>query len=267
MLHRFPAKAAGLALVLLALYGCKATETPEYNVKPANTGAVGTLIYDGISDDLLTAGLGVAGLQLATPPAIADPANPSVGELRRLAIYNAYKATVDTTTAGGFGVLFGPNVDASGLANATAGTVPGNEYISFLDDGSGRQNVTVMVQIPLFFSRTAPCIVTAASAGSFGVYGAMPTAGEWGLKRGCALAIIDKGTGAGVHDLAGDTVNTIDGTRKTVTAAGTTSNFTAAMTAAERDAYNAAFPNRVAIKHAHSQQNPERDWGALTLRA
>ncbi|MBL8520488.1 MAG: D-(-)-3-hydroxybutyrate oligomer hydrolase, partial [Betaproteobacteria bacterium] len=47
----------------------------------------------------------------------------------------------------------------------------------------------------------------------------------------------------------------------------TTSNFTAAMTAAERDAYNAAFPNRVAIKHAHSQQNPERDWGALTLRA
>ena len=36
---------------------------------------------------------------------------------------------------------------------------------------------------------------------------------------------------------------------------------------AERLGYNAAFPNRVAYKHAHSQQNPEKDWGKHTLDA
>jgi hydroxybutyrate-dimer hydrolase len=51
------------------------------------------------------------------------------------------------------------------------------------------------------------------------VYGAIGTAGEWGLKRGCAVAYADKGSGNGVHDLATDTVNLIDGTRATSTAA------------------------------------------------
>jgi hypothetical protein len=32
-------------------------------------------------------------------------------------------------------------------------------------------------------------------------------------------------------------------------------------------AYDAAFPNRVAFKHAHSQQNPEQDWGTNTLQS
>jgi hydroxybutyrate-dimer hydrolase len=32
-------------------------------------------------------------------------------------------------------------------------------------------------------------------------------------------------------------------------------------------AFNAMFPNRFAIKHAHSQQNPEKDWGNDTLDA
>ncbi len=39
----------------------------------------------------------------------------------------------------------------------------------------------------------------------------------------------------------------------------------AAPTAAERAAFNAATPNRFAFKHAHSQQNPEKDWGKWTL--
>ncbi len=267
MLHRLPAKPFGLALVFLALYGCKATETPQYAVKPANTGTFNTLVYDGLSDDLLTAGLGVSGLQSATPPAFVDAANPTAGELRRLAIYNAYRAAMDTTTGGGFGVVYGPNVDVNGTASATSGTMPGTEIISYLDDGTGKQNVTVMVQIPLLFNRSAPCVIVAPSDGSSGVYGAVPTAGEWGLKRGCAVAYIDKGTGTGVHDLATDTVNAGNGLRQTATAAGTGSNFTATLTAAERDAYNAAFPNRIAVKHAHSQQNPERDWGSYALRA
>ena len=32
-------------------------------------------------------------------------------------------------------------------------------------------------------------------------------------------------------------------------------------------AFNAATPNRLAFKHAHSQRNPEKDWGLFTLQA
>ena len=63
-----------------------------------------------------------------------------------------------------------------------------------------------MVQIPAPFNPATACIVTAASSGSRGVYGAIGSAGEWGLKRGCAVAYTDKGTGTGAHDLATDTV-------------------------------------------------------------
>jgi hydroxybutyrate-dimer hydrolase len=109
--------------------------------------------------------------------------------------------------------------------------------------------------------------VTAASSGSRGVYGAIGSAGEWGLKRGCAVAYTDKGTGNGVHDLQNDTVNRYDGTRATAAAAGSDSNFTAALSAAELTAFNAATPNRFAVKHAHSGVNPEADWGTFTLQA
>ncbi|WP_374350417.1 3-hydroxybutyrate oligomer hydrolase family protein, partial [Chitinimonas sp.] len=61
--------------------------------------------------------------------------------------------------------------------------------------------------------------------------------------------------------------NLIDGTRASRKAAGTKANFAAALSDAELTSYNAAFPNRLAIKHVHSQQNPEKDWGRDTLRA
>ena len=63
--------------------------------------------------------------------------------------------------------------------------------------------------------------MTATSSGSRGVYGAIGTAGEWGLKHGCAVAYADKGTGNGVHDLATNTVNLQDGTRTDAATAGT----------------------------------------------
>ena len=49
--------------------------------------------------------------------------------------------------------------------------------------------------------------------------------------------------------------------------AGTNSNFTAACPPPTLASFNAAFPNRIAFKHAHSQQNPEKDWGTDTLNA
>jgi hydroxybutyrate-dimer hydrolase len=234
------------------------------NVKPGFIGKVTTTAYDGSSDDLLTAGLGKTGLASATAPTTS--ATPTAAELRRLAIYNNYRAILDMTSAGGYGVLYGPNVDANGVAGSSEGRIAGTETITFSDDGSGRQNVTLMVQVPASFNPQQPCIITATSSGSRGVYGGIST-GEWGLKKGCAVAYTDKGTGAAPHDLAADTVPLIDGTRAGSSAAGSSAQFRAALSANELAALNTTTPNRYAFKHAHSQRNPEKDWGLFTLQA
>jgi hydroxybutyrate-dimer hydrolase len=109
--------------------------------------------------------------------------------------------------------------------------------------------------------------VTAPSSGSRGVYGAIATAGEWGLKHGCAVAYTDKGTGTGAHDLQNNTVNLMRGERADAAQAGDDSNFTARLSDGQRALFNAATPNRFAFKHAHSQQNPEKDWGDNVLRS
>ncbi|MBX3619683.1 MAG: D-(-)-3-hydroxybutyrate oligomer hydrolase [Rhizobacter sp.] len=237
-----------------------------FNRKPRFiAGEVRQTEYDGVSDDLLTAGLGASGLAGALPP-FADAAHPSAAELRRSAIYNSYRAIVDMTAAGGYGTLFGPNVDANGTVTTGEGKIAGTEYLAYSDDGSGRDNVVLMVQVPAGFDRRHPCIVTATSSGSRGVYGAIST-GEWGLKRGCAVAYTDKGTGGAPHDLASDTVPLIDGTRTTSAAAGDAAQFRAPLTPEQLAAVNTATPDRLAFKHAHSQRNPEKDWGRFTLQA
>lgn len=222
--------------------------------------------YDGVNDDLLTAGLGKTGLMGATP-VYANPAAPTAAELRRNAIYVNYRALVDYTAAGGMGVFYGPNIDVNGGNTLGEGKIAGTEFIAWGDDGSGTQNVTLMVQVPASFDPAAPCIVTATSSGSRGIYGAIGTAGEWGLKRGCAVAYVDKGTGNGLHDLAANNVITREGTAASAVTVGTEAIFKAPITDEQRLAFNAATPNRVAYKHAHSQQNPEKDWGQHTLLA
>ena len=238
------------------------------NVRPDFImGTISMVSYNGTTDDLATAGLGKTGLAGASPTA-ADPLNPTAAELRKIAIYNNYRALVDVNSPnGGYGTLYGPNVDVNGNATTNEGKIAGTEYLAFADDGTGMQNVTLMVQIPTTFDRNNPCIVTATSSGSRGVYGAIGTAGEWGLKHGCVVAYADKGTGAGFHELATNTVNTITGVRQSAATAGKNSNFTANVSAGDLATFNAATPNRFAVKHAHSQQNPEKDWGRDTLRA
>ncbi|HUG24552.1 D-(-)-3-hydroxybutyrate oligomer hydrolase [Piscinibacter sp.] len=250
---------------LLAACGSSSDPVEELNAKPAYVGEVTETSYDGGADDLLTAGLGKTGLAGALP-AYADPAQPTAAELRRAAIYNNYRALLDMTEAGGYGTLYGPNVDADGNVTAGEGKIAGVEFIAFSDDGSGFQNVTLMVQIPAGFDPANPCIVTATSSGSRGIYGAISTA-EWGLKKGCAVAYTDKGTGAAPHDLANDTVPLMDGTRATAMVAGDDAQFRAPLSDAQRIAFNAAAPNRFAFKHAHSERNPEKDWGLFTLQA
>jgi hydroxybutyrate-dimer hydrolase len=217
--------------------------------------------YDGVTDDLLTAGIGKSGIQSSAAPGFADFENPTVAELRRLAIYNNYRALVDTTSGGGFGRLYGPNVAADGTVTDGEGLIPGIEIIGVRRKGFGGLNVTMMVQIPDSFNPDQPCIVTAPSSGSRGIYGAIGTAGEWGLKNGCAVAYTDKGTGTGAHDLQNDKVNLISGERANARDAGRESSFTAMLSPRQQAEFNEETPNRFAFKHAHSQANPEKDWG------
>ncbi|MDR5780191.1 3-hydroxybutyrate oligomer hydrolase family protein [Caballeronia sp. LZ065] len=231
------------------------------------SGAIKSQTYDGQSDDLLTAGLGKTGLASATTPSIANPASPSAAELRRLAIWSNYRALVDMSANGGYGRFWGPNVDLNGNDTLGEGKIAGKEYLAFADDGSGTQNVSLLVQVPASFNPDQPCIVTATSSGSRGVYGAISAAGEWGLKRGCAVAYTDKGSGNGAHELASNLVTRIDGTLVNADFAGTSAIFKANASASAIASFNSAFPNRYAYKHAHSQQNPEKDWGTNTLQA
>jgi len=172
---------------------------------------------------------------------------------------------MDVSSGGGFGRLYGPNIKADGSDGQ--GLISGHEYLAYADNGRGRRNVTLMVQIPDSFNPAEPCIVTAPSSGSCGIYGAIGTAGDWGLKNGYAVAYTDKGTGTGAHNLQDHTVTLIDGTRASAAAAGRSSHFTARLSESRRNAFNAATPNRYAVKHAHSQKNPEAQWGRNVLQS
>jgi hydroxybutyrate-dimer hydrolase len=196
------------------------------------------------SDDLLSAGLGLAGLRGASFM-FADPALPTAPELRRRAIQSNWKGIADLGPLGGYGEIYGavPNV-------------PGREYQTFARIPGARSPHRVLTQIPDSFDAKARCLIVTASSGSRGIYGAIALAGAFGLARGCAVAYTDKGAGTGYFDCATVTGVALDGTRA---AAGTTAlDF-------EPDVYTAE--SGIAIKHAHSGDNPEQDWGRHLLQA
>jgi hydroxybutyrate-dimer hydrolase len=254
---------------LLTLFKPMPTGTSGFlslNRPPEFLRDISSTSYDGSSDDLLTAGLGKTGLAAAAPT-YTDPNNPTAAELRRNAIYANYRAVLDINANSGYGTLYGPNVDKNNVAGSGEGKIAGKEYLAYSDDGSGRRNITLMVQVPASFDVNNPCIVTGTSSGSRGIYGAIGSAGEWGLKNGCAVAYTDKGSGIGLHTFDDDTVNLRDGTRSSRSTAGIGAIFAAALDDTARTAFASQFPNRVAFKHAHSQQNPERNWGKNTLNA
>ncbi|MBW3509887.1 D-(-)-3-hydroxybutyrate oligomer hydrolase [Janthinobacterium sp. NKUCC06_STL] len=252
---------------LLALAACGSNHAPEeLNQMPGYLGTITRADYDGKTNDLLTAGLGKTGLAGATP-AYANVEQPTPLELRRNAIYANYRAVLDIAANSGYGTLYGPNVDASGNVGTGEGLVAGSEYIAYADDGSGKKNVTLMVQVPASFDPDHACIVTGTSSGSRGIYGAIGSSGEWGLKKGCAVAYADKGSGTGLYVFEDDSVNLQNGLRAGRVAASKSALFAPDLSDAERLAWVGSNPNRIAFKHAHSQQNPEKDWGKVTLQA
>lgn len=242
-----------------------ATAGPDLNVLPAGiSNLTGPTTYDGITDDLLTGGLGKTGIGGAAPGYV-DPLNPTVAELRRNVIYVNFRAVLDPSAAGGYGTLYGPNIDITGADTLGEGKVAGTELLAYADDGTGKKNVTLMVQIPASFDKANPCIITAPSSGSRGVYGAIGSAGDWGLKHNCAVAYTDAGKGTGYQDLVADKVNLIDGQLVARADAGKLAHFATELTGDALTAFNTAFPNRIAYKHFFSQQNPEKDWGKNVL--
>lgn len=259
---------AGSSLcTLLALAACGSNHAPEeLNQMPGYLGTITRADYDGKTNDLLTAGLGKTGLAGATP-AYANVEQPTPLELRRNAIYANYRAVLDIAANSGYGTLYGPNVDASGNVGTGEGLVAGSEYIAYADDGSGKKNVTLMVQVPASFDPDHACIVTGTSSGSRGIYGAIGSSGEWGLKKGCAVAYADKGSGTGLYVFEDDSVNLQNGVRAGRVAAGKNALFAPDLSDADRLTWAGANPNRIAFKHAHSQKNPEKDWGKVTLQA
>ena len=219
-------------------------------------------VLDGRTDDLVTGGLGVERLISGPAPGYADPLRPTPEELRRAALFRRGDPGF------GFGRLWGPNVDtATGATLPDGGRVAGEEWLAYADDGDGRPAAAMLLQVPAGFGRERPCILAVPVNGSSSLYRDVVDFGHWGLRRGCAVVYTDKGAGNGVHDLASDTVNLIDGTTATAAEAGRDAHFAAPLDAAARERFLLDAPNRLAFKHAHSRRNAESGWGRDALRS
>jgi hydroxybutyrate-dimer hydrolase len=261
-------RALARALALASLSGAPLVYAD--GAPPIVHGSVQVTTYDGITDDLLSAGLNQAGLISATPPGFADAQNPTPAELRRRAIYNNYRGIVDTVAGGGIGLLWGPQSGAPTFPGVAFGLIPGVEYKAYLRVRHGHghvNNVPAAVQIPSHFDPAKPCIVAAMPSGSRSLYGGIAIA-EWALFKGCAVALPGKGTDTGFHLLGAESaefaIDDLSGVYGPVDEVGEDAQF-ALRPSRALDAYVAANPYRVATKHAHSQINPERLWGSFGL--
>lgn len=240
--HRIPLlAAAAFALAACAGHGVrKAQEAPMFAAERV------TEHRDG--DDLLSAGLGLGGLRSPAPPAFVDPERPTPAELRRRAVWSNWRGIADLAPGGGYGELYG-----------SVAAVPGREYAALATVAGARQPHRVLVQVPDGFDLGKRCVVVAASSGSRGVYGAIAVAGAWGLPKGCAVAYTDKGAGTDYFDLDAGLGVTADGR---IAAPGTMP-----LAFAPDAPAGAAGRRGIAFKHAHSQDNPEADWGRHVRQA
>ncbi|MBT9492873.1 MAG: D-(-)-3-hydroxybutyrate oligomer hydrolase, partial [Paucibacter sp.] len=264
--HRKSLLAATASLALLMLAACGSSDNEDspppapidpaaaFKVKPDFLRVEPVRVdYDGASNGLLTG----KAASLTDLLSFKLPASPTAADLRTLAIQTSYTGLLDVTPAGGFGSYYG---------RISAAANKGSEYVAVADDGTGRLGVTMVVTVPSNFDAAKACIVAVPSSGSRPVYGELGTIGEWALNKGCAVALTDKGGGVGIHDLDRDNSFAVDGS---VAAAGTRKDltFNANLLGDDLAKFRAANPNRLALKHAHGQQNPEKDWGKYTLQS
>ncbi|MCA9779237.1 MAG: hypothetical protein KC800_21055 [Candidatus Eremiobacteraeota bacterium] len=211
----------------------------EYNGFPVHAS-----YHQAPLDDLTSAGLLLEGLANPTPPVFRDPAQPTPSELRRRAIYENYRALADTSKDGGFGQYYGSVEPVSGL-----------EVRGVLSDSA-----TAIVQVPESFRPEQAKLLLVPASSSRGVYGGV-LLGEWGLKRGYAVVLCDKGCGTGFHDLSENLAVRFDGTMAEAKDGADGFIFTVPDSAEAVKAFNDRHPHRYATKHAHSTLNVEAKWG------
>ncbi|MBP7624416.1 MAG: hydrogenase [Xanthomonadales bacterium] len=229
-----------LLIALLPLAACMSTRTTTPEPEATDVFSAQRVSTHRDGDDLLTGGLGRDALLNPVAPAVADAAHPTAAELRRRALHANWRGIAD---------LYG--------TVKTIPTVPGREFHAYTTLPGARQPHRLLVQIPDGFDAAKRCLIVTASSGSRGVYGAIGSVSAYGLPRGCAVAHTDKGTGTGFFDIASGEGVQADGTRA---ARSTALEFDPGTTAA-------AGETRIAIKHAHSGDNPEADWGRHVLQA
>jgi hydroxybutyrate-dimer hydrolase len=233
---------AATAALVLSLAACAAMSSHHATEPTMFNSQRVTAHRDG--DDLLTAGLGLAGLRAPAPPAFADAAHPTPAELRRRAIWSNWRGIADLMPGGGYGELYGSTAN-----------VPGREFSAYATVPGARQPHRVLVQVPDAFDVARRCVLVTASSGSRGIYGSISVAGAWGLPKGCAIAYTDKGAGTDYFDLDAKAGPRVDGT---VGMAGKDLAFLPD---------SPVGASGIAFKHAHSQDNPEADWGRHVRQA
>lgn len=189
------------------------------------------LVVDGELDDLLTAGVERSALA-RLPPALGD-AN-DFRERRRRAIVQNWRALADLRPTA-------PSGDARPLA--------GVEYLAEVAADDHLPSSGLLLQIPADFDVANPCLLVTAASGSRGVYGSLPTVGQWGLQQGCAVVTDDKGLGMGVVDRGAGWAIAADGSVQTLKTT------------------TPPFEHALEMPHAHRQFDSEANWGRLLLRS
>ncbi len=196
--------------------------------------------------DLVSAGLGLAGLRGPKPQAM-DALSPTPEELRAMAIHTHFTGLSAVNTADGLG----------GFVETDLPVVAGVEVMTWRAVADTGHRARALLQIPDQFNQDAPCLVVAPASGSRGVYGAAPLVSPWALPKGCAVVYSDKGAGTDYFDLASQTGVTLNGQR---TGMGEAPLGFVPQTMDEPS-------TAVATAHAHSQINVEAHWGEITLDA
>lgn len=215
-----------LLLAVAALTAGRADASSPYLEPPER------FVFDGKNDDLLTAGLGPAGL--ATPPTGADPERLAEWtERRRRAIHQNWRALVDLRRWS-----YGIDIRIAGI-----------EYIAHVGSDGKIPGSSFLLQIPATFDPSKPCLLLTAASGSRGIYGSLPTVGQWGLRRGCAVVSDDKGLGMRVADPTNGWQVTATGRIESTSKIDT------------------PFAHALQIAHAHTAFDSEANWGRMLLRS
>lgn len=210
--------------------------------------------------DLLSAGLNIQQLLSPVPPPLKNKQSPTPLELRQQAYYHNIRALLDLTESGGFTKKYAESFGVT--------PVYGSEYLTYSYNPEGKVEASYLVQIPESFNADEPCLITAASSGSRGIYGAVGVAGFWALSKGCAISYTDKGTGTGFYFLKQKKGYTLSGE---LVGNGLENNNveTISFVVEPTSQPDNQAPSRdiVATKHAHSMTNVEKDWGTYVNQA